>query len=482
MMSEAKRLHPVSILFHVITTTRQIFFALLPIILLAINDFKWLHLILGLIIVIVFLLGFSILKWLRFTYQIEQDQLRIDQGVFVRQKRTISKHRIQSIDLTQNVIHRIFGLTKVQIETAGSNLNVDASLSAVTFAEGKWLHDQLKYHNNNTPVDTEDNQVDQQVEKQYPTRQISWKMLILAGSTSGSFGILLALIGFASSEAESLIPDSFYKETTSWIFSQAIPTLILLSIILLIGIYIVGILSTLIKYGNFTITRYEEELYITRGLLEKKQMTIPLKRIQVVGIKQSIIREPLGLATVFVEIAGGEVDEREGTETLLFPILFKKEIKPFLAEIIPEYNALPDKFQSIPKRALPYYFVRAAWLPIIASIIVALFWFKWIWVPLLILTISIIFGFLRFRTNGYDLTDKQLTLRLRHFSKDIIMLRRRRIQAFETQQHVLHRKQRLATTNSSILNNFAGRHYKLNEIESDGADEIGKWYSYQTKG
>ncbi|GGM19158.1 UPF0699 transmembrane protein YdbT [Paraliobacillus quinghaiensis] len=480
-MSEAKRLHPAAIIFRIITIARQSIFGLLPIILLASNDGFFSYLLFGGVFLLLLLIGYSILSWMRFTYRVEEDQLRIEQGVLIRKKRTISKHRIQSIDLSQNVIHRIFGLTKVQIETAGSDRTVDAALSAVTFVDGKLLHDELKQKTKVAETIEEETTTDSHPDKAYPSRKISFPKLFIAGSTSGSFGVILGLFAFALSEAESFIPDTIYQETTNWLISQAIQTIVILGLLVFIGIWLIGILGTVIKYGNFTITRYEEELYITRGLLEKKQTTIPLKRIQAVGIKESVIRQPLGFAAVFVEIAGGEVDKQEGTQTLLFPLMRRSKVQGFLQEIVPEYQDLPESFTALPKRALPYYLVRASWILLLAIIAVAIFLTEWVWIPIVLLVFSAILGVLRHQTNGFHLTDSLLTIQMRQFSKETIMLKHKRIQAFEKTQHIIHRKQELATMKGSILNNFFGRHYKLSDLEQKHVDQIADWYSLREK-
>ncbi|MFP3489650.1 PH domain-containing protein, partial [Staphylococcus sp. SIMBA_130] len=89
-----------------------------------------------------------------------------------------------------------------------------------------------------------------------------------------------------------------------------------LAIVVLLVFWLLGIAGTMIKYGKFAITKVGDELFITRGLLEKKQITIPLKRIQAVGIAESVIRQPFGFVTVFVEVAGGALDSGEDFSTV----------------------------------------------------------------------------------------------------------------------------------------------------------------------
>src|SRR5690606_18797558 len=63
---------------------------------------------------------------------------RIEQGVFLRKKRYIPFERIQSISISQGIVQRIFGLVKLNVETAGGGLGeTEAELTAITREEAK---------------------------------------------------------------------------------------------------------------------------------------------------------------------------------------------------------------------------------------------------------------------------------------------------------------------------------------------------------
>ncbi|WP_443130834.1 PH domain-containing protein [Gracilibacillus sp. D59] len=486
-MSEPKRLHPAGMIFNIIQAIRQSVFGFLPIVILAVGNDEWFYVILGASILIGLIIVFSVLSWFRYTYQLEEDQIRIEQGILIRKKRTISKHRIQSIDLSQNIIHRIMGLTKVQIETAGSDHRIDAALSAVTMADGKMLHDQLKYKKQVKVDENEDTEGTQQEikeevqEKDYPQKKVTPKTLLVAGSTSGSFGIILGLFGLVFSEIETFIPDRFYNQATEWLFSQATQVLIAFTVIVLILLWMLGILQTLIQYWNFTITRYDKELFITRGLLEKKQSTIPLKRIQAVGIKETIIRQPLGLASVYVDIASGEIGKSQEMHTLIFPLMRKKHIPSFLKELLPEYRYEPEGMIKLSNKAIPYYLVRAAILPLIATIVIAIMFFKFAWIPLVVTLLTCIYGYFQFKSTGYLIQDQQLLVQSRAISKDTALIPHKRLQSLKKKQHILHRKQGLATLDTAILNMFVGRHFIVRELRVEDVDHIADWYSYRDK-
>ncbi|WP_231710607.1 PH domain-containing protein [Gracilibacillus suaedae] len=483
-MSEPKRLHPAGMIFNIFQAIRHSVFGFLPLVIIAVGNDAWFYVILGASILIVLIILFSVLSWLRYTYQLEEDQIRIEQGILIRKKRTISKHRIQSIDLSQNIIHRIFGLTKVQIETAGSDHRIDAALSAVTMADGKMLHDQLKYKKQVTETDEngEDQDLKEEVHEQdHPQQQITPKALFVAGSTSGSFGIILGLAGLAFSELETFIPDRFYNQATEWLFSQAVQVLIALAVVVLILLWVLGILSTIIQYWNFTITRYDKELFITRGLLEKKQSTIPLKRIQAVGIKETIIRQPLGLASVYVEIASGEIGQNQEMHTIIFPLMRKKHIASFLKELLPEYRYQPEGMVKLPTKAIPYYIIRSVITPLIATIVVAVQFTEFTWIPGIVMLLSCIYGYFQYKTTGYHIQDQQLLVQTRTISKDTALVPHKRLQSLQKKQHFLHQKQGLATLDTAILNKFVGRHFIVRELRVEDVDQIADWYSYRKK-
>ena len=71
-------------------------------------------------------------------------------------------------------------------------------------------------------------------------------------------------------------------------------------------------LRSFLNYYDFTVTEKNNRLIITRGLLEKKRVTIPLHRVQAVKIVENPFRQMLGLATVVVESAGGSFTRRIG--------------------------------------------------------------------------------------------------------------------------------------------------------------------------
>ncbi|WP_026908580.1 PH domain-containing protein [Paucisalibacillus globulus] len=469
-MSEPKRLHPATMIFNLVMALRSTIF-IFVLIFVTLYDTHLFYAILAAVLLVGFLFLGSFLSWSRFTYRIEGEELRLEYGILVRKKRYISKNRIQSIDLTQNVLHRIFKLAKVEIETAGTGAEAEASLIAVTLEEGEALRAELK-----SIVKVEELADD--TETIIPSQSISKKRLLVAGATSGRIGVLLALGGAAFSELERFIPANFYDQAYNWAIGLGLIILALMVVGIILFLWLVGIAGTIIKYWNFTISKVEEDIVITCGLLEKKHITIPLKRIQAIGHVENLIRQPLGFTTVIAEIAGGSNDKGEQFSTVLFPMIKIEEVDAFLEEFLPEYLTNRQEIKPLPKRSLKYYLFR---MIVPALVLLAAVFFilpQFVWIPIVILAASVVLGILQYKDSGYVIEGNRITLRYRVFSKVTMIMNHKRIQAFNKKQHILHRKERLATTQLSIVGKMGmGKHYHVKELDEKAVDEMSDWYS-----
>lgn len=76
-----------------------------------------------------------------------------------------------------------------------------------------------------------------------------------------------------------------------------------------VGIGVASLVWTWINWRRFTYEVTDSELVIERGLLNRTRRSIPLERIQDVGIEQGPLSRIFGLAEVRVETGGGDKDE-----------------------------------------------------------------------------------------------------------------------------------------------------------------------------
>ncbi len=90
------------------------------------------------------LVAFGLLRWLTVRYRVGPERVELRSGLLNRQHRSVRRDRVRTVDLTASPVHRIFGLTVVEIGT-GSQSGKDGGLSldAVTAVEAERLRREL---------------------------------------------------------------------------------------------------------------------------------------------------------------------------------------------------------------------------------------------------------------------------------------------------------------------------------------------------
>ena len=97
----------------------------------------------GVLISYAVMAAWEYLVWKNYSYSIEEDKIKIMQGVIRKNQREIPLKRIQNVEISRNIVHRVVGLSKVDLETAGGS-DTEASLKYVEPREGERIRDLVK--------------------------------------------------------------------------------------------------------------------------------------------------------------------------------------------------------------------------------------------------------------------------------------------------------------------------------------------------
>ncbi|MBA2533963.1 MAG: PH domain-containing protein, partial [Rubrobacter sp.] len=315
-MNSEKRLHPVAMLIGAIKTIRRWISGLVfPGMALLISQGFSLRTVtlflLGIIVVAALAALWGFLSWRATTYAVTDNSFRLRQGVIQKSERTIPLEHVQSVDTVQGIIQRFFGVYEVRVETAGGGASEpDASLSALDRAAAQALRSEI-----------EGSGTERSEETTGPTilRQLSARELLFAGATSGQIGVAFSLLAVGSQFLDDFLSDDFVRRLVETLMPNWFMVFLILIPAGLLVAWLLAIAGTVLAYNGFTLSREGNFLYIKRGLLERREATIPLSRIQAIRISEGILRQPFGLAALRVESAG--YGENAGVSTMLFPLL-----------------------------------------------------------------------------------------------------------------------------------------------------------------
>lgn len=470
-----KRLHPVAMLIGAIKTIRRWVSAFIfpGIALLASQGFgprTFTLVVIGAVVVAALAAVWGVLSWRATTYGVAADNtFRLRQGVLQKNERTIPLDHVQSVDTVQGVIQRVFGVVEVRVETAGGGGNEpDASLSALDRSAADELRREIE-GSRREPIG-EGETVEPVV-----IRRLGGRELLVAGATSGQIGVALSLVAIVSQLFDDVLPQNYVERIVESLAPRSVTAVVTLFLIAGVFAWLLAIGGTILSYSGFTLSRDGDFLYIRRGLLERREATIPLARIQAVKVVEGVLRQPFGLAAVRVESAG--YGEDAGVSTTLFPLLPREEALGLLRRAAPKF-AIHTPLEPLPARAFRRYVIRAMIPALVVAAalatasVLALDSIAGAFGTLVLLVPAFFHGRLRYRDAGWGMADDCLIVRSRMLARTTAIAPRRRLQSRSVVRSPFQRRAGLATLRAQVASGGGGTEVGIVDLESASANQV----------
>ncbi|WP_243292527.1 PH domain-containing protein [Bacillus sp. FJAT-47783] len=471
-MFEPRHLHPVAVIIRLFKMIKELIATIL--ILLVGFPYKE-YAYLGIAGIVLILIILSILHWWKYTYRIEENEFRVEHGIFIKKKRYVPIERIQTIHVSAGIIQRIFGLVKLQVETAGGSEDAEIELSAIHGRDAEQIQTLLREKKHNLLANSDSLEFIEETSKQI-IYNISPKQLLITAATSSGIGIALSILAFFSQFDELFALDKLYEklvERIEILSNEGVTAIILMVVLLLLVAWGISIIGVVLKFAHFSVELEDDQLIISRGLLEKQKVTVPIERIQAIQIIENPLRQCIGYATVLIDTAGNSTDE--GIGTMLFPLIEKKRIKETIERFMDV--TIQHEVHRLPRRALPRIWIKKLLWAFVLIIPLCIFLQPWGYLSLVLIPAVVILGYFQYRDGGWNIHENELTLSFRRLSKTTVIMERKRIQSIEMSSSFFQRRKRLATISSSVMSGFLGSHFSVAELDDQDAIKIVEWFS-----
>ncbi len=424
------------------------------------------------VIVIVSIFGYSIVrgitKWLTFTYWVEDEELKTEYGFLFKKKRFVPIERIQNFNYNEGIIHRFFNVVQISIETAGgATSKADVELSAITKQAANDLEQII---NESRKQAAQEEQVDQ---TNYIIYKIKNSKLLLLATTSNSVGVVLAGIFALFPQLVEIIPFEKISSQFSFFIKSGFTLLTIFVVISIFIAWIISVAITYLSYYNFTLMYYDDQLEITRGLLEKKKITIPVQKIQAIKIVENPLRQLFGYASVTIENAGSSMTSSMEKKVVLMPFVKKNQIEPILQNILDiDINLNVNDGNFSPKRAQPLFYRKYIWILLIVAIVGSAYISKYILFILLLSPCLIYLGVIQHRNACFKIQGDLLTVQYRAISKVTYFAKYNKVQAFEITQSLFQKPLQIFTGKVYVMGNMGGVKIKIHHQTKEMLNKV----------
>ena len=459
------RIHPLTILIELARAVQRLFLAF---IIIGFNlffggggDSIAMELVTG-------VLGFAVIipalaRYYTFGYAINKGKLLVRSGVITKNLRTIPLDRIQNINLTRNLLHRMLGLVDLEIETA-SSAKAEASISALTEEQAKILKAQLMRE---APKLT--SFVHEEKNKKVIYSPSNWELFLVGASENRLLAMIAALVGLSYlgpqlgdniEQNAGQLQSVLGEWARGWVFG----------VMIVLGLFlfgwIVSIVSTFVKYYGFELTEESQgRLKRTYGLLTNIENVLPLRRVQTVVYRQNLLQKKLNICKLFVSTAGGFGGEKKDDGTpqvqqspLLTPVLSSDAFPKMIKVVLPNADVSDPEWKPVsPKTILRH--IRSTLIPALILGGAAGWWvaldgswkFSWqnIAAPFAILLIGLFTGYIHSRYAKWALIHDIVISRTGWLSQRRNYLPTDKVQAVTVRQSPIQRAFGLSTIDFS---------------------------------
>jgi putative membrane protein len=287
-------------------------------------------------------LAASVVRWMRFRWEITGDALVIEEGLITRKQRVLPLERIQTVELVRSLPHRLLGVVELRIEAGGSGA-----------AEGRLDALRPDVARRVRAVLLGEPQVEAPVAGDLLAR-VSPSTLALAGLTGGRVGVFAVLLGLG----DELLGDRFEELYSLPTRLGLVGTLLLVGVLLFAG-FLISLAATVLAYWGMELRADPDALFVQRGLLEQRLETVPRRRIQALVVEENAIRRMIGRAAVRAVVAGRPGEEGRLTGVLL-PLGYRDEAFALVEQVLAVGGLAEATIAPMPTRARRRRLVRAA--------------------------------------------------------------------------------------------------------------------------
>lgn len=419
------------------------------------------------------------LDWLavsRTHYRLSEERLEVRSGMISHTHRAILRERIRSVDLTTDVVSRLFGLAKVTI-SAGQHTtmaqNDELQLEFVAALDAEQLRRALLRR------EYADARPDESIEpEEVVLAQLDWRWVQYAPLTvwtpvigAIALGGVYQVIAWFGEERANAVAMSLY--TIVW--SQGWVSLGAAALVVVIVGVVATITMSIESWWGYRLERESNStLRLRRGLLRTRLISLEERRLRGVELIEPMVLRWFGAAKVHTIATGlGTKEEDEQIEkSALTPEVPKREAQRVATLVLRgqlplvEHTVLTSHPRAALRRRLVYALASAGAL-FVVLVVLSRFstWLPdWSWtIALGVAPIAILYAVDAYRSLGHGLVGRYLVTRSGTFVRRMVVLRRDGVIGWRVKQSPFqHRSELVTLTATTAAGNGA---YTIRDAE-----------------
>lgn len=350
------RLHPMSWLFVLLAQLKQFIVPLVALLVLGRGGDRELWPLIGVGVLALV----SVWQYFTYRYGVAGDSLVVRSGLFERSLRVIPFARIHNVALQQSLLHRVFGVAEVRLESAGGS-KPEAEMRVLRLADALELETLVRQRGAASAAATGTARTGEAADAEVLLHLPTAEVLRLGLVSNRGMIVVGAIFAAASQASPRLVPNLFERwgETAfGWAgqraFGAAEYALAVLSLLalLVVVLRLFSVLIALLQYHGFTLSAHGQRLTVERGLAARWRTSVSRRRIQAWTLHEGLLHRWLDRRGLDVDIAVSEQQGQQRALRELAPIATPAACDALVTLLLPKAG-----WPQLPWRPLP----RSSW-------------------------------------------------------------------------------------------------------------------------
>ncbi|GAB2876314.1 PH domain-containing protein [Myroides odoratimimus subsp. xuanwuensis] len=242
----------------------------------------------------------GLIPWFTTFYRVTPTQLEVRRGLLNKTQLTAPLDRVRSVDLEAPLLHRILGMTKVQVGTGVDDTRIE--LEALTAPDADRLRQVLLTRvavaqgaaasGDPTTGDPNEPPSGSVMPPAQELARIDWSWLRFAPLSLGRLVVLAGVIGAGSqlfSEVPLLEADQV-ESAWDWVSAQALLLLVVVGTLLALLVWlVVAIGGYVIQWWDLRLLREAGNLRLTAGLFTTRSTSVEEARVRGVELSEPLL-------------------------------------------------------------------------------------------------------------------------------------------------------------------------------------------------
>ncbi|MFT3788383.1 MAG: PH domain-containing protein [Tepidisphaeraceae bacterium] len=393
----------------------------------------------------------AVWRYLSTSYHLTPESLAVTTGAIFNRSRVVPLASVQNVNLKQGVLHRLFRVAEVQVETATGGQHAEILLRVVSLAEAEWLRATLVRTDAPAWPAMGGAAAASHAAEGSVVYRASVGRLIIAGATgnralqvvAGLFGVAIFVLNEVGEPGVLMHGRSLIRRV-GWLS----PTNIAIVVGgLLVAGWLASMALTVVGKFGFTLEHDGDRFRRAFGLFTRQVSSFRARRVQVLHVEASPVQRWLGLCRVKVDTAGAFGEEGRGSDATseVCPILPRRDASRVIREVLGLRDLEAVDWQRVSRKAIGRAWTRSTLLLGIVVGGAGFYQHAWWWGLLAIPVLTATYALLRYRALGFAVVEGFVVVRQGVWLRRWQVIPKRKVQASVVVRSPIQRLLGLAT-------------------------------------